>query len=180
MITLTYFPHGTTVDNEAHRSSGWNDVELSAKGVQQSVDLPSKLSNRQFDIVFCSDFRRAIDSAQLAFGKRYPIVQDARLRECNYGTYNGQDSAIVEPLQEQHTTTSFPEGESYEDVKRRMAAFLDELKVRYEGKSIIVIAHKATQLALEVLTNGKTWEQAFAEDWRKTGAWQPGWVYMIS
>jgi hypothetical protein len=25
--------------------------------------------------------------------------------------------------------------------------------------------------------NGKTWEQALAEDWRKTKSWQPGWEY---
>jgi len=25
----------------------------------------------------------------------------------------------------------------------------------------------------------KTWEQAFAEDWRKTKSWQPGWEYTL-
>jgi len=29
------------------------------------------------------------------------------------------------------------------------------------------------------LLKNKTWEQAFAEDWRKTKAWQPGWKYII-
>ena len=26
---------------------------------------------------------------------------------------------------------------------------------------------------------GKTWKEAFAEDWRKKHAWQPGWDYTI-
>jgi broad specificity phosphatase PhoE len=38
----------------------------------------------------------------------------------------------------------------------------------------------SAKLALEVLLRGKTWEQAFAEDWRKAHAWQPGWEYTIS
>jgi len=25
----------------------------------------------------------------------------------------------------------------------------------------------------------KTWKQAFADDWRKTKAWQPGWDYTL-
>lgn len=108
-----------------------------------------------------------------------PIIPDARLRECNYGKYNAQPSAIVEPMQEKMITERFPEGEGYEDVKARMADFLDFLKQNYDGKSIAIIAHKAPQLALDVLLKGKTWEQAFAEDWRKTKAWRPGWEYVL-
>ena len=35
-ITLIFEAHGTTFDNEAHLSSGWNDVALSPLGEQQS------------------------------------------------------------------------------------------------------------------------------------------------
>ena len=74
----------------------------------------------------------------------------------------------------------FPGGESYEDVKVRVIAFLGYLKENYAGKSVAIVAHKAPQLALEVLLGGKTWERAFAEDWRKTKAWQPGWNYTLN
>jgi len=37
-ITITYFVHGTTTDNEQHISSGWKDVDISDKGIQQSID----------------------------------------------------------------------------------------------------------------------------------------------
>ena len=35
-LTLIFEAHGTTFDNEAHLSSGWNDVALSPLGEQQS------------------------------------------------------------------------------------------------------------------------------------------------
>jgi len=54
------------------------------------------------------------------------------------------------------------------------------LKNNYDGQSVAIVAHKAPQLALEVLLNGKTWEQAFADDWRKKKAWQPGWNYILN
>ena len=64
-------------------------------------------------------------------------------------------------------------------VKKRVARFLDDVKRDYGGKSIAIMGHKAPQLVLDVLLKGKTWEEAFAEDWRKTKSWQPGWEYVL-
>jgi len=178
-IKITYFVHGTTTDNENNISSGWSDAELSESGIKQSIELKDKIKNKKFDVVFCSDLKRAVDSAKLTFEGIAPIIPDQRLRECNYGKYNAQSSSIVEPMQEKMIEESFPEGESYEDVKTRIAAFLNFLKQNYDGKSVAVVSHKAPQLALEVLINGKTWSLAFAEDWRKTKSWQPGWEYYL-
>lgn len=178
MIKITYFVHGTTTDNEQHISSGWKDVDISAKGVEQSQELPNQ-NTEVFDAVFCSDLLRAVHSAELSFKGKYPIIIDKRLRECNYGDYNGQLSEIVEPLQEKMITDRFPNGESYEDVKARIAEFLSDLKKTYDGKHIAIVAHKAPQLALEVLLNNKSWEEAFSTDWRKVGKWQPGWEFEL-
>ena len=179
-VEITYFVHGTTFDNEQNISSGWKDVDISPNGVEQSIALKDQIKDNKFDIVFCSDLKRAVYSANLTFKGITPIVSDNRLRECNYGDFNGKLSEIVEPMQETHITEKFPNGESYEDVKTRIADFLDFLKKNYDGKSVAIVAHKAPQLALDVLLKGKTWDQAFAEDWRKTHSWQPGWDYLLS
>src|SRR3989338_10195868 len=179
MVTITYFVHGTTTDNEKHISSGWYDVELSDLGIQQSKDLKEKTKDKKFDVVFCSDLKRAHESAKLTWESIYQIIPDSRLRECNYGDYNAKSSEMVEPMQEKMITERFPNGESYEDVKTRIADFLEFLKKNYDDKHVAIVAHKAPQLALDVLLKGKTWKQAFAEDWRKTHAWQPGWEYIL-
>ncbi|MFA6256596.1 MAG: histidine phosphatase family protein [Candidatus Absconditabacterales bacterium] len=178
-VHITYFAHGTTVDNEKHISSGRSDVPLSDLGIQQSIDLQNQINVADFDVVFCSDSQRSLDSAKLTFEDKVPIIQDPKLRECNYGKLNGALSAIVEPLQEANFSTKFPEGESYEDVKVRIADFLSDVKKNYDGKHIAIVGHKAPQFAIEVLVNHKTWEQALAEDWRKRKSWQPGWKYIV-
>lgn len=178
-VNITYFVHGTTTDNEAEISSGWKDVELSELGIQQSKELGETTKDQHFDVVFCSDLKRAVDSAHLSWGDKYKIIEDERLRECNYGDYNGKPSEIVEPLQEKSITEPMSNGESYEMVKGRIASFLDDLEKDYDGKSVAIVGHKAPQLALDVLLKDKTWEQAFAEDWRKTKSWQPGWKYEL-
>ena len=111
-VTITYFVHGTTTDNDKDISSGWSDVGLSDLGVKQSIELRDKIKDKKFDVVFCSDLKRAVDSANLTFKSDVPIVIDSRLRECNYGTYNGQQSTIVEPMTEQMISQRFPDGES--------------------------------------------------------------------
>lgn len=178
-VKITYFVHGTSTDNEKNISSGWSDIELSELGKKQAADLSNTIKDKNFDVVFCSDLKRAVDSATLAFDGIVPIIPDTRLRECNYGTFNGTSSDIVGPMQEHKITERFPEGESYRDVEKRITDFINFLKTKYDGKNIAIMAHQAPQLALEVLLNGKTWEQTFASDWRKTHSWQPGWEYEI-
>lgn len=178
-VKITYFVHGTTTDNQKHISSGWFDVELSELGVKQSIELKDQVDVKQFDVVFCSDLKRAVDSAKLTFENEVKIIQDSRLRECNYGRYNANPSSIVEPLQEKSIIKKFPEGESYQDVKKRIQDFLDFLRKEYDGKHVAIVAHKAPQLVLEVILKGKTWQQAFADDWRKKKAWQPGWDFVL-
>jgi hypothetical protein len=56
---------------------------------------------------------------------------------------------------------------------------LQFLKENYDGKKVAIVAHKAPQLALNVVLNNMTWEDAIANDWRKTGSWQPGWKFVI-
>jgi alpha-ribazole phosphatase/probable phosphoglycerate mutase len=178
-IKITYFVHCSSLDNKKGVSSGWFDSPLSEEGVRQSSELKDKIKDKKFDVVFCSDLLRAIDSAQLTFQGIVPIISDKRLRECNYGDFNAKPVNIVEPMHEKFISEKFPNGESYEDVKARVADFLEFLKKNYSGKNVAIVAHKAPQLSLDVLLKGKTWGEAFAQDWRKTKSWQPGWEYKL-
>lgn len=178
-VKITYFVHAATPESEQELSSGWSDPPLSSAGIGQATRLSDQIKPWKFQVVFSSDLQRAVQSARVVFEGFAPIVQDPRLRECNYGKYNAQPSATVDPLLATHVTEKFPGGESCEDVKARVADFLAFLKDKYSGKSVAIMSHRAPQLALDVLLKNKTWEQAFAEDWRKKGAWQPGWQYVL-
>ena len=65
------------------------------------------------------------------------------------------------------------------DVEKRLRDFCKYLLDNYDGKTIALVAHKAPQLALEVITKNITWEKAIKNDWRKTKSWRPGWEYII-
>ena len=178
-VRITYFVHGTTTDNEKDLATGWLPGELSELGTKQAKELGDLVANKHFDAVFCSDLKRAVDSAELGFGDKYKIVPDKRLRECNYGNFTGKPAKQFKERMTDYINKPFPNGESYKDVERRIADFLRFLKQDYEGKHIAIVAHQAPQLALDVLLKGKTWKQAIDEDWRKKKAWQPGWEYLL-
>ena len=179
-VQITYFVHGTTTDNEQDIATGWNPGELSELGIQQAKDLGKLVANKYFDTVFCSDLKRAVDSARLGFGEKYKIISDSRLRECNYGDFNGEPAEkFKDNMMSDYVDMPFPNGESYKDVEKRIADFLAFLKREYDGKHIAIVAHQAPQLALNVLLHGRTWEQAINEDWRNAKEWRSGWEYMI-
>ena len=176
-VKITYFVHGTTTDNLEHKSTGWLPGELSQKGIEQSIALREQININEIDIVFCSDLKRAIDSAKNIFENNKKIIEDSRLRECNYGDLNGLETSLVK--YEEHIQEKFPNGESLIDVENRIRSFCEFLLQNYDGKHIAIVAHKAPQLAFQVITENKSWEYVIEHDWRKTKSWQPGWEYIV-
>jgi broad specificity phosphatase PhoE len=133
--------------------------------------LKKQIVVQDFDVVFCSDLTRAVDSATYTFEGEKEILQDIRLRECDYGDLNGKPEELV--VDEEHINIPFPHGESMKEVESRIRDFCTYLLENYDEKHIAVIAHKAPQFAFQVITEGKTWEQVIDEDWRKVKAWKP-------
>ncbi|MBI4032651.1 histidine phosphatase family protein [Candidatus Berkelbacteria bacterium] len=177
-VQITYFVHGTTTDNEQHRTTGWNPGELSELGIKQAKELPRQIGDVTFDAIISSDLKRAVDSAELGFGDQYTIVQDERLRECNYGDLNGAPDSARESI-EHYIDIPYPSGESYKHVEQRIRSLLTDIARDYPGKHVAFMAHHAPQLALEVLLSGKSWHEAIASDWRNDKRWQAGWHYVI-
>jgi len=181
IVNVTYFVHGTTTDNEKGIASGWSNVGLSKLGKKQCLKLKEIIKGRKFDVIFCSDLKRATDSAKLVFGKSIKIIKDERLRECDYGDFTREKSEKIDSIIFEHIVKPFPNGESYKDVERGVRSFLKDLLEKYHGKTIAIVSHRAPQLALEVITNGKSWEQAIKEDWRlkEPKEWKAGWDYKL-
>lgn len=117
------------------------------------------------------------NSAKYIFKDSKVILHDKRIRECNYGDLNGEDTSLVK--YEEHIDSKFPNGESLKEVEKRLRNFCDYLLENYNGKTVALVAHKAPQLALEVITKNISWKEAIDIDWRKTKNWQPGWRYEI-
>lgn len=138
--------------------------------------MGQRYQHDHFDAIFCSDLKRAVDSAKIGFGDRnVPIIVDQRLRECNYGDMTQFPSEKVDAEKPKRIHEPFPNGESYDQTSARMKAFLNQLKQKYQGKRVMIIGHRATQYGLEHWLLGKPLEEVIPAPWK----WQPGWIYLI-
>jgi broad specificity phosphatase PhoE len=173
-MKIYFATHATTKDNEAKIASGWNDPQLSDLGVKQAKGQGETFKDIKLDIVCCSDLRRAVDTVRIAFEGKYQAIADQRLRELNYGDFNGKPSAVVEPMKIQHIKEPFPNGESYEQAVARVQGFYKELKEKHPDKIVLVVGHRATQYGLDTLT-GKTLEELLSTPFK----WQPYWEYNL-
>jgi 2,3-bisphosphoglycerate-dependent phosphoglycerate mutase len=173
-VEIVYETHSITVDNETGHATGWLDGELSERGRKLAAELGRRRRDDGLAAVYTSDLGRAVETAEIAFGgTSIPIIRDARLRECNYGTMNGR------PRDEVHARgidERYPEGESWREAVERVDGFLEELAQARDGERVLVIGHMSACYALGCRAGNWTLEDLFGTRMR----WQEGWEFSIS
>lgn len=176
MTTLVFETHSWSEDNDLGRASGWFHGRLSPRGRELARELGTRRREGGFAVVFTSDLSRAVETATLAFGTTsVPILHDWRLRECNYGALNGQPVRALHRDRRRHLDEPYPNGESWRQAVARVGRFVDDVKVLWPGRRVLVIGHVATRWGFDHLLRGVPLEVLIDEDF----GWREGWTYDI-
>jgi 2,3-bisphosphoglycerate-dependent phosphoglycerate mutase len=127
-LELWLVRHGETACSRDGVLAGWTDVPLTANGVAQAEAVRPLLAGERFAGAWSSDLQRTVATAQLAWGA---AVADPRLREINFGEFEGRAWATLDPAV-RNAIAAFdgfrPErGESFDEAFVRVAGFLDDL-----------------------------------------------------
>jgi 2,3-bisphosphoglycerate-dependent phosphoglycerate mutase len=99
MYKLVLLRHGESVWNQQNRFTGWTDVGLSERGVEEAVEAGRRLRSEGyvFDLVFQSVLKRAIKTTWLVLEQMdlmwIPIYSTWRLNERHYGALQGLSKA---------------------------------------------------------------------------------------
>ena len=175
-IELVFETHSTTEDNEFGRATGWRPGRLSEQGRAQALQLGQRRADDRIAAVFSSDLARAAETASLAFGgSAIPVLYDWRLRECDYGRCNGMPAAELHAGRSEHLDLPYPGGESWRQAVARVARFLGDLPLRWEGQRVLLIGHVATRWGLDHFIGGAALEDLAGQDF----AWREGWEYLL-
>jgi 2,3-bisphosphoglycerate-dependent phosphoglycerate mutase len=175
-LEIVFETHGRTEDNAAGIATGWLPGRLSAHGRTDAAALGRRRRHDRIAVVFTSDLRRAVDTAELAFaGTTTPILHDWRLRECDFGSLNGAPAEAVHGARLDHVREPHPGGESWTAATDRVGWFLTDLRRRWDGSRVLVIGHLATQRGLERFAAGRDLGELLAEDFD----WREGWEYRL-
>ncbi|HXW81724.1 MAG TPA: histidine phosphatase family protein [Acidimicrobiales bacterium] len=152
-VQIVFETHSTTEDNEAGRATGWLPGRLSPVGRAQAAELGRRRASDGLAAIFSSDLARSLETARIAFAGSVPILADWRLRECDYGRLNGAPVAEVLTDRSSHLDEPYPGGESWRQATARVARFLFDLPLRWEGCRVLVLGHVATYWGLECAMN---------------------------
>jgi len=96
-MELVFIRHGFSEWNAKNLFTGWRDVNLAERGVEEAKTAGQKLLNAgfEFDIAFTSVLTRAIKTCNIVLEESHqlwiPQVKNWRLNERHYGELQGLD-----------------------------------------------------------------------------------------
>jgi 2,3-bisphosphoglycerate-dependent phosphoglycerate mutase len=162
MARLILLRHGESQWNLENRFTGWVDVPLTPRGIQEATHAGEKLRSFTFDRAFTSVLARANETLQLALetiGQTgIPIEKDKALNERMYGELQGLNKdetakkygeAQVKIWRRSYDVRP-PGGESLKDTAERVLPYYERTIKPYllKGDTILVAAHGNSLRAL--------------------------------
>lgn len=162
MARLILLRHGESQWNLENRFTGWVDVPLSPRGVQEAKNAGEKLRSFTFDRAFTSVLIRAIETLRLvleAIGQtNIPVERDKALNERMYGELQGLNKADTAKkygdeqvkIWRRSYDVAPPGGESLKDTADRVLPYYENRIKPYvlKGETILIAAHGNSLRAL--------------------------------
>jgi broad specificity phosphatase PhoE len=132
------------------------DVHLSEVGLVQAKALAKKLQHETFDIIITSQLPRTTETANIINEYHHvPVVADGRIND-NASGFEGKPVAdYFKALEAAPDMWDFrgDDGESINDLRVRVAAFLDDLAKR-EYAAVLVVSHQSVLQAVRAEMRG--------------------------
>jgi len=155
--------HGETISNFEKRmvGSGGNSP-LTEKGIEQAKALGKSLEDINFDAVYASPLKRAVDTANIVFDYKYKIIIDERLIEIGLGdmegmTWDEASNAFPESTFMSNPTAYIPppNGEKLNNMINRIDSFLEDIiKINYS--KVFIMTHGYVMRVLYACTVDKS------------------------
>jgi 2,3-bisphosphoglycerate-dependent phosphoglycerate mutase len=173
MTKLVLVRHGESQWNLENRFTGWVDVPLSDKGLEEAKSSGEKLKGYTFDRGFTSVLQRAIRTLDIILDitgqKELPIQQNQALNERHYGDLQGLNKAETAKkygdAQVKIWRRSFdvqpPNGESLKDTLARVLPYWESTIYPHvlKGERLIIVAHGNSLRSLVMHLDNLTREQ---------------------
>jgi len=132
-------------------------ILLTKKGEGEVKKSAQKLKKEKIDMIYSSDISRTRQTAGIVSKELgLEIIFDVRLRDIDHGIYKGgpqEEYLRFFSNSKERLSKRPPQGENWDDVRRRMTNILEEIDKKYKNKRILIVSHKGPLWILE--TAGK-------------------------
>jgi broad specificity phosphatase PhoE len=132
-------------------------VNLTSKGFKDSRKIRSRLAKTKFTRVYSSPITRCVQTVTpyLDSNSNIGVTLTESVIEMDYGNWSGKKLAVLSKkkewslIQNQPGEFTFPNGESFQDMRRRVKSFLNSL-IGAEGPILIVSHGDIIKMALTI------------------------------
>jgi len=146
MGKLILVRHGQTDMNVEGIYFGWLDPQLNPKGREQGKRAREVVKRFNYDRIYSSDLKRASETALYVNHLEKPINYDRRLRELNFGIFEGLSYEEIQKKYPQECKESetdwknynFLNGESPKELQKRAVDFVESLNL---DENNLVVTH---------------------------------------
>ncbi len=150
--------HGRTNYNDLDycNSDPSVDVHLTAEGIKQAETLAAKLKDMFIDRIFVSELRRTQQTADIVNQFHHVVIEVEPLLNDHRSGYEGKPAKLLSEAMdaaENKWTARFNGGESIEDMKQRVADFLNNLKTKPYDAVLVVTSGWVIRMAAAILQN---------------------------
>ncbi|WP_152396441.1 histidine phosphatase family protein [Paenibacillus guangzhouensis] len=163
-LRFYFVRHGETLFNVQGLMQGWSDSPLTKEGIEVAKYLGKGLENVPFLAAYSSTSERAVDTGMLALGGRdLPLQLDKRLKEFNYGEWEGMKGEdVLKANPDMYTNPNVftkAGGESTQEVVDRFKDFLKSVAAKYKDANgnIMVVSHGMSTVNLVNALDPKAW-----------------------
>lgn len=142
--------HGETAWNKENLIIGRTDMPLTKLGEQQAAGLAQALSGQGITQIITSPLLRAKQTAQAVGAVNgAPILEDARLLEQDFGSFEGTSRLAPEYLAAKlNFAVRLPRGESVLDMAYRVYAALHDYRQRFADETVLLTTHNSVMRVL--------------------------------
>lgn len=161
-MSLYVTRHGETDYNVKDLVCGISEAKLTEKGIEQANRLAHSLQKINYKYLYVSPLQRAIDTAKYADIHNLNFIVEPRLKEINFGKYEGVHRKCKEFLSNKNNLAyRYPGGESFIELCKRVYGFLDEIKEQATNDDVLLVCHGAVCRAIHSYFNDMTNEEIF-------------------
>lgn len=147
--------HGEVESNRNKTVGGLDDEPLTEHGIEQAESVREKLSNITFDVILCSPVYRAKQTAQIVNEKNIPILYDDRIAEREPGDMIGKSRSTIDKTQWNRIDIDriYGNTETLGSGLKRTKQFLEEIRERYQDKTVLIVTHNFICKCIWMLEN---------------------------
>ena len=153
--------HGQTIVNVKGLINARNIIGINKVGKQEAKNAADEMEKNKIDLIFCSPLRRTKQTCKIINKNKIRVIYDTRIleRDSRSMQFEKIEKLDLEEWYNIHKTEVYKNSEGFKSILDRVEKFLEEIKIKYPDKAILIVTHgdvcKAIYAYLNNITDAK-------------------------